>query len=205
MQPVSINVEFAHVDLALPLSSEESEWNIVQSGKIAQDLLSEAESRGLSCTTSILIDDKHSDTAPSSEEVGKLLSFVRLHGPRVDFLCIESSLVSYEYRLLTCMKDTQRRRIERELDSYRHRYGKLGCSQDIAIWHLLRLGYLGEPQARSVIPVGVTGQSRRPFFADEVVSVLPRGLAPFEEKAKSDLLDHCEDGEVENRIRLIFF
>ena len=205
MKLSDVNIEFAHVDFSMSFDAPALKRQIMMSGEIAQSRIEREAGSGLSCTTSVLIDDKNCDVPPTIEDVGRFLALFAGCCPAVDFICYESVLPSYEEKLVRSLRPNVQEKVRREIDVYKEKHGGLGCSHDIAIWHLLRLGNLGPVRPNSIFPVGAIFRPSRPFFSERAVSILPKEVRGFEERAKSELISQCADQTVLERIEVVYF
>jgi len=205
MRKADINIEFAHIDFSLPIDSSACEAQIRESGRLAREYLRAQSNAHYNCTTSILIDDKNCTNPPSMDQVSEFLGIVGDYGPQVDFVCFESTLPDYESELIKQVVPEERNTVRAAIERYKTNHGSLGCSHDIAIWHMLRLGLLGTVRSRSVIQVGIVAQRAKPFFAERVVSILSKEFRAYEEKARHDLLVRCIDKDLVRKIQIIWF
>lgn len=206
MKKADVNIEFAHTDFAVPLEDPRSERDICISGELASKQLVAHQTMGLECTTSVLIDDKNCERPPTFDDVNHFLSMVALYGPPVDFVCFESMLPEYEAALVKSLRPPERLGAQTEIERYKRSHGGLGCSHDIAIWHLLRLGILGPVHPKSVTAISILASKRiKPFFARKVVSVIPTQYRQYEDRAQRDILNLCEEEGIARQIELIYF
>jgi hypothetical protein len=202
LEKADINLEFAHVEFKSRFDKEQ----VLASVRIAQDLLTRFNNEGLTCSISILIDDKHAEHRLTIGDVAPFLAFLSQHITRIDYICYESRLTDYKEEMFSFLIEEHRDRIRQKVLDYEAKHGKIACSQDIAIWHLMRLGYiLGD--ANTIVPVGalMRGSQLPPFQAQRLISILGENDREPEEIAKADILRFSRDGSVLSRIERIYF
>lgn len=199
-----VNIEFAHVDF--DRNHEFSKEQLQSSIDAAENIIKNEIFAGHSCTTCILVDDKQVSHPPLSQE--SVLEFLNLATNQipVDYICFESNLPSYVDDLLEQVDEEHERLVRGKLEKYVHRTGRIGCSHDIAIWHLMRLGRI-YPEPRHVIPVTAilrSDSSSPPFFAKRVISVLSHVDEDAEIRARTEILQYCGD-EVIGQIESVYY
>lgn len=197
-QMVDVSIEFAHVDVGSYDSSEVS-----RSGEVAARLASEFDVANESYSVSLLIDDKNSSERMTPNDVS-LLILEASKWLQVDYVVFESRLAEYKLDLFENIKESHRVVVKKFVERYEMKSGRLACSHDIAIWHLMRLGKIAA-DAATVVPVGSRrGRIAKPFFAKRVVSILKDEDHDPEEKALDDILRHCTDETIPARIHRYF-
>ncbi len=118
---------------------------------------------------SILVDDKASpipDRARWVREIGKLHSTLF---SKVDFVCFESGLEALLPAMLSLLRSSGGERVATRVSDYRLRKGALSCSQDIALWHAMRLGFF--PGCESQI-LSLGRKELGAFFSPNIASFL---------------------------------
>ncbi|MBK8810460.1 MAG: hypothetical protein IPN69_06950 [Acidobacteria bacterium] len=202
MHKADINIEFAHIAFNADFDKEQ----VAFSSKIAAQQLSKLRDEGQICSVSILIDDKFTrHQLTLQEDVIPFIDFVSQHID-IDYICYESSLSKYMDALFACISDKYRNRISDKLRDYEAKHdGKIACSHDIAIWHLVRLGHI-KTDAKTIVPVGgLRNRKLQPFQANKVISILSESDRKPEETAVKEILRFCKDTDVVSRIQRIFF
>jgi hypothetical protein len=198
------NLEFAHVMLTDRSFSRDE---IVKSARLAKHELQKIAGRGLSCAVCILIDDKHVKRQLSYKHIPAFRDFVNEHFPRVDYICFEKDLPKYKEKIFDNLRPESRDHVEAEIWRYQKKHRKLGCSHDIAIWHMIRLGLINDVDAATLPPVGwgLCHDRTPPFVARRVISILSEKDEMFEKKAHDDILRHCIDQRAVQSIERIYY
>lgn len=197
-----VNIEFAHTKFTIEADFDMQ--SVRTSAYLARRIAEDIVERGHRCTFSILVDDKHNPGMLSLDHYTPLLAAVR-DLVTVDYVFLESRLLNYKLQLLGLLMEDVRKTVERDMDHYLEREGNLACSHDIAIWHLMRLGYVHLAQDDIMATNLSTPGNIAPFVARHVISVLPRSLSGFEERAESEILRHvCAHGTSEHIERVYF-
>ena len=202
MEMGDVNLEFAHVSFACDEFNHEQ---VTRSARLALKLLNRYRQEGLACSMSILIDDKHVRKRLTTAEVRPFLRIASRHVRQIDYICFEKRLPRYKNHLLRQIRPEKRAHVAEEMLRYRKRHGRIGCSHDIAIWHLMRLGLIQGADVGTVVPVGALQAASPPFVARRAVSVLCASDKEPEDRAIHDILRHCIDDGVLGRIERIYF
>jgi hypothetical protein len=195
---VDVSIEFSHVDVGLYDTSD-----VARSGEKASQIATLLTEQSKTFSVALLIDDKDSAHQITPNDVSLLIHEASKWLP-VNYVVFESRLADYKLDLFECIEESHRVAIRKQVDRYEAKSGRLACSHDIAIWHLLRLGII-KPDASTVVPV-VSGDryATRPFFARSIVSILSKEDREPEEKAMCDILRFSKDESVSSRISLTF-
>jgi hypothetical protein len=204
MKISDINIEFAHVEFD---GSRFDERIVAESARIATQLVTRYEKKGLTCCTCILIDDKNVGRI-ATRSLQKFLDFVGRHITRVDYICYEGQLPRYLDCIFENIKEQKRDFVAGKVYSYSHRHDKIACSHDIAIWHLMRLGFINNIDASTLFPVSALqgfGRPQAPFIAKRVISILSNIHRQHEEKAVHDILRFSKEPGITNKIERIYF
>jgi hypothetical protein len=198
---VDYNIEVAHVyfdDNRLQSLDEEVFYHNRASTEIARRMIDLIESRGERYSVCVLIDDQrlHSSNAqmfrPFLEAVSREI--------RLDYVCYETALGREFPALLDSLVDPLP--IKQEVDG---KYGgKPQCSHYIAIWHMMRLGYIRSDGLAIPLPSGVHGAAR-PFAARQAISILSRFHRRHEKRARRRLLLRSRRPEITRSIRCIYY
>ncbi len=202
MEKSDINLEFAHVEF----NTQFDKRQVLASAMIAQRLLTDFTKRGLICSVCVLIDDKHAGRKLTNSDIAPFLSYISEHVSRIDYICYESKLTEYKEEMFDCLMPDYKQKVRHKVLNYEEKNGRIACSHDIAIWHLMRLGYiLGD--ATTLLPVGAVRHhfSFPPFHAKRVVSVLSKTDSDPERSAESDILKFCYDKSILHQIERIYF
>jgi hypothetical protein len=195
---VDVSIEFAHVDVASYDSSD-----IARSGRKASELAKYLTETSKSYSVVLLIDDKDSTSKMTPNDVGMLIHDASNWLP-VDYVVFESRLADYKLDLFESIQPAQKISVRKQVDRYEAKSGRLACSHDIAIWHLLRLGIIA-PDASTVVPVASRDQySTRSFFANSVVSILNEEDRDAENRAMNEILRYSRNESVPSRVSLTF-
>ncbi|MDQ0733494.1 hypothetical protein [Arthrobacter sp. B1I2] len=181
---MKVSLEFAHSSLATIDQQEIS--RSVEAALTVQEWL---ETNGHEVTTVILLDDKKVSPASAEERGRELLDLVATLGCPADSWFFETRLRRWLPQLGQLLPPQQVRKLDRDANRYLRQYGCLPCSVDIALWHSLRLGYLGESDIEP---------------NEIAISVLGDGNAEFEELARRNFLNHLEGGP-SNRIITLYY
>lgn len=187
MRKSDYNIEFAHIYVNENFASEHC-----QASRIVKEKVREIRQHDKSYVLTVLIDDYN----PSDYilNVKKFLEELRKLGTEPDYAVYESKLVSYKDQILNKMNG----KIKNQYLKYIRDHGKCPCSFLIAIWHLLRLGFL---DPKSI----VDSLENRPFVAQKIITILPQRYTEIEKKAL-EIIKSTEFGDfVENRLEYIFF
>lgn len=189
------NLELAHINWDSPGASNSVQESLAQ----AYDWIARWQEEGSSYVACILVDDKESPVTARSVWLDRASD----HHPELfellDFVCFESDLITLKDEFLAHFAPPPRGRIDRELERYREKHGKVACSHDIAIWHLLRLGGLASG-IDLMIPLRPTDKSP---FALRLLSVLEEEDREAESRAR-EILRYSSD-LVTDRIYLEFY
>jgi hypothetical protein len=192
---VDWNIEVAHVNWGTPGAPGSVEESLAD----AEVYLAGWRRRGATFVVSALIDDKELGIPNRS----KWLELCSQRYPNlfkiIDFVCFESDLILLKKEFLSQIQESQRGRIDREMERYREKHGHIACSHDIAIWHLLRLGLLNSGE--KLLPAI---NDRRFGFARGALSILEDEDRIAEERAR-ELLLYCEDSTVLSRIKCVYY
>jgi hypothetical protein len=184
-----VNVEVAHVSASLVGSDTPS--NELQSCvRRYQHILSSHEYgvSDRSLTTLCLVDDyNHSRGDDFSARLTRHVNYVEQLGCTIDYITFEADLELMRDQFLNVSSD-------RSVAKYIEKNRRSPCSAHIAIWYLIRLGKLGEG-----VPVFRRKRSsNKPFFAKQILSILPRYYDTFEERASILLGTNIEKGINQN-------
>ena len=197
-QMVDFNIEFSHVDV----ESYDS-FEVASSGAVAAQIAAKLDADNKTYSVSLLVDDKNSNERMAPEDISLLLleSSKWLH---VDYVVFESRLADYKLDLLENIQDSHRVSVKKLIERYESKSGRLACSHDIAIWHLMRLGKINA-DVSTVVPVSShRGKMVKPFYSRNVISVLSNQDREPEEKAITDVLCYCVDSSIVARIKRHF-
>jgi hypothetical protein len=203
------SVEFAHVAFDEDYNFDEK--IVIKSAKLAKRRLDALEKNGCSYTVCILIDDKHVKHGLTYKNVGKFLRFTREHIPRIDYICFEKRLEDYIDAVIDAVDSSYQDRVTGQIYRYRQKHRKLGCSHDIAVWHLMRLGIVNNIDNQTLVYVGSDlsqdGLQRRnpEFVSRNLISILSRSDRPQEERADKEILQYCSQLNVNSQIKRIYF
>lgn len=198
-------LEFAHVALEGGRRFDENE--VRKSADIAAKELAAIEKKGATCAVCILIDDKHVKARLTYREMTTFRDVVVSCFPRVDYIFFEKNLPKFKEQIFPNIREAKRDEVEAALWRYQKKKRGLGCSHDIAIWHMMRLGMINGIDAAMLPPVG-WGKARSsapPFVAKNIVSVLSKKDETFEKKAIEDILRHCDDQKAIESIRRVYY
>lgn len=199
------NLEFAHVALEGGRRFDEDE--VRKSAEIAVKELAVINEKGATCAVCILIDDKHVRARLTYREMTAFRDVVMSCFPRVDYIFFEKNLRKFEEQIFPNIREDKRDKVEAAMWRYQKTHRRLGCSHDIVIWHMMRLGMINGIDAAMLPPVG-WGSARSPappFVAKKIVSILSKKDEVFEKKAFDDILRHCEDSRSVQNIRRVYY
>jgi D-amino-acid oxidase len=181
-----VDIEFGHNVLGSRYRHQKAE--VARSASIAEELVTALTTCAeIKTVTSVLVDDKHEGQLSCLDrhvdEIEKLVAPMGM-----DRIMLESELSRNLPELLALVPSRKRESLERDIADWRARHnGFLACSQDIAIWHTLRLGLIadmGVTWARDCDDVG------NPDTQRVCVSVLPERFRPFEDRSYAEILRH---------------
>jgi hypothetical protein len=198
------SLEFAHVEVTGGRFDVDS---VERSAQLARLKLDEIEGRGQTCSVCILVDDKEEPADLGERGLKRLKQVVTGSFPRVDYICFEKSLARHVDALYTNLRAEKRQRVRSGIARYRAAHGHLGCSHDIAIWQMMRFGWIENTVPQGIINVrwGEVRGGSSPFVAKSLISVLSRGDARFEKKALDDILCYSVDAKAIARIERIYY
>jgi hypothetical protein len=198
------NLEFAHVMLTGRSFNRDE---VLKSAEIAKQELERIQTNGSTCAVCILIDDKHVEHKLTYKDLPVFRDFVTQHFSRVDYICFEKDLSKYKEKIFEKLRPESRDHVEAEIWRYQKTHRQLGCSHDIAIWHMIRLGLINDIDAATLIPVGWGVRQGRspPFVARRIISILSRKDEDFEKKAYEDILKQCIDESAIRNIERIYY
>jgi len=199
------NLEFAHI--ALEGGTRFDEGEVKKSAGLAAKELAAIEKRGATCSVCILIDDKHVSARLTYRDMAAFRDVVISCFPRVDYIFFEKNLPKFKEQIFPNIKEERRDNVEADLWRYQKKHRRLGCSHDIAIWHLMRFGLINSIDAAMLPPVG-WGEANSPvppFVAKHIVSVLSKKDEEFEKRAVEDILKHCANPNLISSIRRVYY
>ncbi len=183
------NIEFAHVEFTRGCTFNEQ--TTYHSSTIAKMLIGKLAERGSSYSTSVLIDNKH---VPNSLNVDCISRFFRITCSqlKVNYVCYETSLSRYMDRVIHLLPAKPRKKVSDDVEHYLRIRGRIACSHDISIWHLMRLGYINDLDLDVIIPFDRFWEesSWPPFKSKIAVSILSDELVEEEERSQKDILRH---------------
>lgn len=181
---MKVSVEYAHTNLAAV-----DTVGMRKSVAVARAVIRHLRAQGHDVQAVVLLDDKKVELERVADEVSGFLALVDELELSPDEIFSESQLRNWLPELTELLPLKQGRKLHRSADSYLKQYNNLPCSVDIALWHTLRLGLLGDA------PVG---------GADVVVSILDNGNREFEELARTQLLDYVRTPVAQRIITLYY-
>jgi hypothetical protein len=187
MKKSNYNIEFAHIYINENFSDEHS-----QASKIAKEIAEKIKKGGGSCVLAVLIDDYN--PSDSILDVKNFLNKLSMFGAKPDYVVNESKLIAYRDTLLSGMSG----KIKEQYFRYITNRGKCPCSFLIAIWHLLRLGFL-DPN------LIIKNLEDKPFISQKIITILPQRYADIENKALEIIKSTKFGSLTENRLEYIFF
>lgn len=186
-----VDVEFAH-RCAAPSDVDRTHQEIEQSTACARALIAQLTEHRIDAVSSVLVDDKKNVTAAmgTRRQSAVLDSVHRLEADRV---MLESELERHLPAFSASLPESSP--LPGRFERRRRQHGELACSQDVAIWHSLRLGLfkpaggnaLWAANALSLPPVEVC------------VVVLPNRFQAYEEKAYLENFRHLKDWHLDRR------
>jgi len=202
-----LNIEFAHFEFTG--ASGPCDDAVRQSSLIASAAVDQCTAAGMTFSTCILIDDKHLRRSLEYSDIVPLLRSISRVGPEVDYICFESRLSLYKYALFDLVNIAKRAKIREDYERYERRHGRLACSQDIAIWHMMRLGCIRNIDVQTLVPVGALhtarGKAQPPFVASEVLSILHERDREPERRCEIEILSHMQEPNLLERISRRFY
>ncbi len=194
-----INVEIAHAYWRMDDFTEQLAIDFKQSLNILSSL--RQENKGQRISVSLLIDDKRLDIFDKLDwlicESNRCKDIFSV----VDYVTFESDLKNLLMLLYGTLKLSNRNAIETDIERYIKTQRKTACSHDIAIWHSMRLGALGNLN----LPVYLVKSSeincdlRPSFCASRVISILNGSDRENEERAEIDILKYIEKDKLDWR------
>lgn len=192
-----VNIEFGHIEID---NGKYSKPELEKSVNVAIELLEKHKGNGLTCSVSMLVDDKKQSNPP---DLSRVTSLIELISSRivVDYICFESRLVAYLDELYDSIKVEHVAKVRQSIESYLERNGRIACSHDIAIWHLLRLGKIRFRPEHILRTNEHIDRQVAPFVARQVISVLPRHYESQEAKAIDEVLKFCSSTDTHSLIK----
>lgn len=200
---VCVDIECGHHVLNSICSDVEVQ-EVSASAEITARLAEQLRAHGFEVRYSLLIDDKRLTTEVS---IGDHVREISMHAQGLEFdrIVLESSLVELLPDLIESIGARERRRLKKEAEKWRAAHdGYLACSQDVAIWHSLRLGLVTPRTEMSLKGDIDSNGSIHEDCTTVCISVLPRRLSEFEERAQRDILRYVLGYQSENVHQLYF-
>jgi hypothetical protein len=202
-----LNIEFAHFEFTG--ATGPGDESVRRSSLIASAAIQRCIATGMTYSTCVLIDDKHVRRSLEYSDIVPLLRSISRVGPDVDYICFESRLSLYKYALFDLIKAEQRTKIREDYERYERRHGRLACSQDIAIWHMMRLGCIMNIDVQTLVPVGALHAVREgvqtPFVASELLSILHERDREPERRCETEILSYLQEPGLLGRINREFY
>jgi hypothetical protein len=182
---IRVDLEFGH-HVLYSMHSERVE-EIRASTEIARRLMFYLSGEQVMVRTSLLVDDKRcSCTCGMHNDLAEFCEYAA--GLSVDRVMMESDLARLWDALLNHMSPPRRRYLQRQARQWSSTHnGLLACSQDIAIWHSLRLGLIRSSGVRWCAE-SATELAESESAADFCVSILPIRFKVFEDRARKEIL-----------------
>jgi hypothetical protein len=184
--PICVDVEFGHHVLYSMHSNARIE-EVRISTEIARVLIAALNSHGVRIRTSLLVDDKPCRcTCGLNSDLAEFCEYAA--GIPVDRVMMESDLAELWEALIGEVRPDRRDYLRRQAEKWSAAHdGSLACSQDIAIWHSLRLGLIGSSAAKWRTG-SCTDFGEAESGAVFCVSILPRRFRTFENRAREEIL-----------------
>lgn len=158
------NIEFAHIYINENFANEHR-----QASKIAKNKLQDLAKQNKTGILTVLIDDYN--PSDSILNVDEFLEKLNKLGAKPDYMVYESKLASYKDIILKEMNG----KIKNKYEKYIYNHSKCPCSFLIAVWHLVRLGFLNaNPMIEHL--------GKKPFIAEKIITILPQRYAEIEKK-----------------------
>jgi hypothetical protein len=190
-----MNIEFAHVFPKQP----QAELSFQKSFRLLCDYMSVCESKRETFSLSILIDDKQSDAKHTYEWIVSHLNDQGFDRFENLYWGIESELKHYRNALYEALLVERKPQISRNIEAYLLKHGKLGCTHDIAIWNLLRLGVISPFDSLAIryqnISQKLSGRQATAFAARRIASILSEADFRFEERADTEILQYVRSND----------
>ena len=183
---MKISVEFAHTNLAA-IDKEEMERSAQAMKCVGQYLREE----GHDLRSVVLLDDKKVEREEAEQLAADLFHLLENLKCAPDNWYYERDLINHLPELSQALPKKQRHELERSTRSYIRDFDALPCSVDIALWHTLRLGLLGQDP--------IIDRS------DAVISILGDGNQEYEALARRNVLDHLASGMVSSRVISLYY
>lgn len=200
---VRVDIECGHHVLN-SICSEVEIQEVRASAEIATGLADQLRAHGFVVAYSLLIDDKRLTTEVSIGDHLREISS-HAHGLEFDRIILESSLVELLPDLIESIGSRDKIRLRKQAEKWRATHeGYLACSQDVAIWHSLRLGLVTPKNGVSLKEDVSSGGPGNEGCTTICISVLPRRLAEYEERARLDILRYVSGYQSENVYQLYF-
>ncbi len=202
---VDVAIEYGHCVL-LPAGGYDDHDELVRSAALGAQLRRRLERQDISSTLQVLVDDKRlPDDAVQAKQLGLkqlLRACETLLNPET--FALESALAVLAPDFISQVIEPARsHRVAKDFTRYATtRNGRLACSQDIAVWHALRLGLL-DPDALLIAGLCLPRDIPRP--ARVVVSILPGRFEEYEEHADKEYLRWCHDPSALQRVQRLYF
>lgn len=199
---IHVDVEFGHHTL-YSMHSDVRIEEVQLSAEIAQQLIAGLSSHGIAAKTSLLVDDKRCKcTCGIDCHLAEFLQYTK--GLPLDQVMLESDLASLWETVLDQICFEKREHVRGRVGRWSARHNGLSaCSQDIAIWHSLRMGLIDSSAAEWLRrPIGnlPAAEPDHVFCA----SILPRRFKAFEDLARKDILSWMADFSSDSLYQLYF-
>jgi hypothetical protein len=187
MKKSDYNIEFAHVYVNENFANEH-----YRAAQIAERRVREIKKQEQSCVLVLLIDDYNPSNFVLNTD--NFLERLDKMGVKPDYVVYESEMVTYGDRVLEELNNGIRKQYLR----YIKKHGKYPCSFLIAIWYLLRLGFL------DIKPI-IKSLASKPFIAHKIINILPRKYKSVENKALDIINSTRFKDLVKDKIEYIFY
>lgn len=205
MRSAIVDIEFAHLDM-VPLDVAIEEEEVETSAILARSVIEGLNHAHLSWTTSVLIDDKRIegrtvDIDSALQRVSRLIGPVPVHRA-----LMERCLTELKSDFIALFDRRRGSSIERDFHRYQvSREGRLGCSQDIAVWTAVRLGFIPAAIVSSRVPAAARFGFGRESDPAVLLSILPERYRVYEERASDKFLKSLDNGDVLRRTVHYYF
>lgn len=196
---ISYNIEFAHFDLKTFINLQDSEIdNLINiEWQKLNDIIQKLNLKDEDVVISVLLDEK--ECTNDSITINKVIKSLKKAG--VDYIAYESLLNYYIDQLNAIVPQ----KIAIEFKDYLKKHFKLGCAQDIFVWHCLRLGIVNFNFEDNIIsPVSEKAKNKEVgFVSNSIISILKKSLKSHEDKA-DDYISKSFGFEIATTIRRFY-
>lgn len=190
-QKSDISIEFGHI-YQDELFTQEHKTGIVELFKQIEHV----KKNGFTYSTVVMIDDYNVDGTKNFMD--QYWSFLDSKRAMPDYYVYESALAIFMDEVFAIFNN----RTKKSYQSYIDKHKKIPCSLFIVMWYFYRLGLLDG--SKDGILHTVKDEEKNPFFAEKLVTILPKRFMEVEMIAQKAIRKSKQKSALE-QIQTIFF